>query len=261
MLTTQRLFFFLLPLIAGSLLRPRKIHAFGTASASNKERTLFLTAHPDDETFFFSPTLTALGRGSSSVQGLGDIFVVSLSTGNAKGLGDVRKEEFGRALEIFGIREERRFILDHPYLQDNKTAAWDPAIIADEIHPLVVEYNITTILTFDSHGITGHPNHRSALGGALHLIAHTLPLSSSTIRPRLFTLFSRPSTKHLGPLAVLMSQQYIPIQGRIFVASLVDYVTALRAMSKHSSQLCLVPFLKGLFSRYLWVNEWVEVTA
>ncbi|KAJ7766552.1 LmbE-like protein [Mycena maculata] len=258
MLTTQRILLLLLPLIAGSLLRPRTKHTFGTALAGHKERTLLLTAHPDDETFFFSPTLTALSY--SSMHGLGDIFVVSLSTGNAKGLGDARREEFGRALEIFGIREERRSILDHPYLQDNKTSAWDPAVIAEEIHPLVVEHNITTILTFDSHGITGHPNHRSALAGAVHLISSTLLLSPSTVCPRLFTLYSRPSTKHLGPLAAFVAPGYISSPGPVFVASLVDYVTALRAMSKHPSQLRLIPFMKGLFSRYLWVNEWVEVT-
>jgi LmbE family N-acetylglucosaminyl deacetylase len=48
-------------------------------------------------------------------KGLGDVFVVCLSTGNAKGLGNVRKEEFERAMDIFGIWQGRRFILDHPY--------------------------------------------------------------------------------------------------------------------------------------------------
>ncbi|KAJ7930421.1 N-acetylglucosaminylphosphatidylinositoldeacety la se [Mycena leptocephala] len=237
---------------------------FGNLSAGHKRRTLLLTAHPDDETFFFSPTLTALSPRPIlpmlGFKGLGDVFVVCLSTGNAKGLGNVRKEEFERAMDIFGIRQGRRFILDHPYLQDNKTAAWDPAIIANELHPLVVEYEITTILTFDGHGITGHPNHWSTSAGAAHLIS-TLPVSSSIARPRLFTLHSRPATKHLGPLAALTPQHYISPSGPVFVASLVDYVTALRAMSKHPSQLRPFTFLKGLFSRYLWVNEWVEVTV
>ncbi|KAJ6562329.1 LmbE-like protein [Mycena capillaripes] len=231
-------------------------------STGHRERTLLLTAHPDDETFFFSPTLTALGHAPMRNGGeLGDVFVVCLSTGNARGLGDARKEEFGQALEIFGIRERRRFILNHPYLQDNKTAGWDPAIIANEIRPIVIEYNITTILTFDSQGVTGHPNHRSTSAGAAHLVFNILPLSSSTARPRLYALYSRPATKHVGPLAALLSHRCSSFRGPVFVASLVDYVTAIRAMSKHPSQLRLFSFLKGLFSRYLWVNEWVEVTV
>ncbi|KAJ7714117.1 LmbE-like protein [Mycena maculata] len=175
------------------------------------------TAHPDDETFFFSPTLTAFNY--SSMDGLEDIF----------------------------------------YLQDNKTTSWDSAVISNEILSLVVEYNITTILTFDSHGITGHPNHQSALAGVVHLISSSLPRSPSIIRPRLFALYSRPSTKHLGPLAAFVAPRYISSRGPFLVASLIDYVTALRSMSKHTSQLRMIPFLKGFFSRYLWVNEWVEV--
>ncbi|KAJ7453761.1 putative deacetylase LmbE-like domain-containing protein [Mycena latifolia] len=249
----------LFTLTLAALLLPRKVYPFG-----QQERTLLLTAHPDDETFFFSPTLTALSHTPilpmQEVGGPGDILVVCLSTGNAKGLGDVRREEFGRAMDIFGIGEKSRFILDHPYLQDNKTVFWDPAAIAHAIHPLVVEYNISTILTFDSHGITGHPNHSSALAGAAHLVFSTLPVSSSTIRPRLFTLYSRPATKHLGPVAALISQPWTSFSGPIFIASVGDYITALRAMTKHPSQLRLFSFLKGLFSRYLWVNEWVEVT-
>jgi N-acetylglucosaminylphosphatidylinositol deacetylase len=102
-----------LPLTLAFFLQPRRNCSFGNAGDGNEGRTLLLTAHPDDETFFFSPTLTAL----SHMQNVGrarDVFVVCLSTGNAKGLGDVRKEEFGKALEIFGIRQGRRFILDHP---------------------------------------------------------------------------------------------------------------------------------------------------
>ncbi|KAJ7649169.1 putative deacetylase LmbE-like domain-containing protein [Mycena rosella] len=277
----------LLVLILSSLIQPQTIthqFSFGNVSAGHEERALLLTAHPDDETFFFSPTLAALSRARTPpthpVEGIGEIFVLCLSTGNAKGLGDVRKKEFGQALDVFGITEERRFIVDHPYLQDNKTAAWDPAAIANTLKPFIVEYDITTvcnvrwsishrrfefnsqILTFDSYGITGHPNHRSTLAGVEHLVANTFLRSSSNRRIRLFALSSRPGvTKHLGPLVMLSSQRHESLKGPVFTSSLLDYVTALRAMSKHTSQLRMFPWFKGLFSRYLWVNEWVEVTV
>ncbi|KAJ6506860.1 carbohydrate esterase family 14 protein [Mycena sanguinolenta] len=258
MLARNRLLL-VLTVILAFLVRHRSIYSFGLTADGREERTLLLTAHPDDETFFFSPTLTALGN-LKNVGGNQDVFVVCLSTGNAKGLGDVRKEEFRRALEIFGIRQERRFILDNPNLQDNKTAVWDPAVIAQELRPLVLEFNITTILTFDGDGITGHPNHSSAFAGAVKLVS-TFPVSSIDRRPRLFALHSRPATKHLGPFAALLPPRHRSSQGPVFVASLTDYMTALRAMVKHPSQLRLFAFLKGLCSRYLWVNEWAEVAV
>ncbi|KAJ6469192.1 putative deacetylase LmbE-like domain-containing protein [Mycena vitilis] len=258
-MTIIQRFALLVALIFGTLLWPRTNVMFGRVPTGDRERILLVTAHPDDETFFFSPTLTALSAPTRSrgLRGDAEVFVAYLSTGNAKGLGEVRRNEFGQAMSIFGIREERRFILDHPYLQDNKTTAWDFTVIANEIRPIVVEHNITIILTFDSHGITGHPNHGSAFAGAAHLVFRTL---SSAIRPRLFALYSRRATKNFGPLAALISQCYTYFEGPVFVASWVDYLTALRATSKHPSQLRWHSFLKGLFSRYLWVNEWVEVT-
>jgi len=41
--------------------------------------------------------------------------------------------------------------------------------------------------------------------------------------------------------------------------SVVDYLTALRAMRQHWSQLVWFRWLYVLFSKYMWVNEWVEV--
>ncbi|KAK6966491.1 LmbE-like protein [Favolaschia claudopus] len=262
-------------------LRPRTLSLSGI-SAEKHSRILLLTAHPDDETFFFSPTLTALIHMQNAGQ-ISDVFAVCLSTGNARGLGKTRIREFEMALEVFGMRERNGFILDHPHLQDNKTAFWDPTIIARELYPFIRTYGITTILTFDAQGITGHLNHGSALAGAEQLLRdldnsggseddsesrHNMTTSSRSQAPRLFALHSRRhATKHLGPIAALphslpLRQRRKPETEALFVASAGDYITAIRAMMKHPSQLNLRwtgEFWKGLFSRYLWVNEWFEV--
>ncbi|KAJ7641302.1 N-acetylglucosaminylphosphatidylinositoldeacety la se [Roridomyces roridus] len=234
-----------LPLLFGLFLRRRTNHGHFHVLGG---KTLLLTAHPDDETFFFSPTLSALSQVDS------DVFVVSLSTGNAKGLGDVRRVEFTRALGVFGVGEERSVVLNHPGLQDNKTASWDPTLIAQVLYPFVVENNISTILTFDSLGITHHPNHRSTFAGASQLVSNSA--WQQRLPPRLFTLRSQPETRHIGPLAA-----FLPPSTVHFTASLPDYITALHAMCQHKSQLRFVslPFAKGLLSRYLWVNEWVQI--
>jgi N-acetylglucosaminylphosphatidylinositol deacetylase len=46
----------------------------------------------------------------------------------------------------------------------------------------------------------------------------------------------------------------------VFVAGIYDYLTALRAMREHWSQLVWFRWLNVLFSRYMWVNEWAEVS-
>lgn len=70
-------------------------------------RVLLLTAHPDDECFFFAPTILALRRSSL-------IFSLCLSTGNADGMGERRKGELGHSLDILGVDEDKRWIIEHP---------------------------------------------------------------------------------------------------------------------------------------------------
>lgn len=45
----------------------------------------------------------------------------------------------------------------------------------------------------------------------------------------------------------------------VFVSGVGGYRTALRAMQQHRSQLVWFRWLYVSFSRYMWVNEWVEV--
>jgi N-acetylglucosaminylphosphatidylinositol deacetylase len=45
----------------------------------------------------------------------------------------------------------------------------------------------------------------------------------------------------------------------IFVAGIPEYLRALQAMRMHKSQLVWFRWLYVTFSRYMWVNEWLEV--
>jgi N-acetylglucosaminylphosphatidylinositol deacetylase len=47
----------------------------------------------------------------------------------------------------------------------------------------------------------------------------------------------------------------------VFVAGTRAYLHAVRAMREHRSQLVWFRWLYVLFSRYMWVNEWVEIPA
>lgn len=45
----------------------------------------------------------------------------------------------------------------------------------------------------------------------------------------------------------------------VFVSGIPEYFRALKAMRMHASQLVWFRWLYVSFSRYMWVNEWLEV--
>ena len=81
-----------------------------TELAIKSQNILLVTAHPDDEAMFFAPTILSL----STKHSLG-LFHLCLSTGNADGLGVLRKTELSNSLDVLGIHSDKRQIFDHPY--------------------------------------------------------------------------------------------------------------------------------------------------
>ena len=94
----------------------------GESHDGNPLRVLLLTAHPDDECMFFAPTLLGLaaqqeprGTASSNKRNTYELYSLCLSTGDAEGLGETRKRELARSLDVLGIPEGRRWVLEEPY--------------------------------------------------------------------------------------------------------------------------------------------------
>ncbi|KAJ7176658.1 LmbE-like protein [Mycena filopes] len=251
---------------------------------------LLLTAHPDDECMFFAPTILALAAlqqpAISSRNPRSSLYSMCLSVGNADGLGAIRKYELESSLDLLGIDTDKRLLVDHPDLQDNFTAQWDAQIIASVLKPYILENRINTILTFDSQGISGHPNHKALPFGVQRLM-------SSLKEVRLYTLTTTPlPMKYIGILAPSLAKfgryandllhflevQLTPLMAAlglsttpktsippatmpIFVSGINEYWVALQAMRAHPSQLEWFRWLYVMFSRYMWVNEWNEVKA
>ncbi|KAL1946269.1 hypothetical protein VTO73DRAFT_15396 [Trametes versicolor] len=208
---------------------------------------------------FFAPTLLAL-LDDTGMYNRPKIHSLCLSVGIADGLGDVRRLELERSLDVLGIEDGRRCVVDRPDLQDNFTTEWDPQTIASVLRPYVLENRISTILTFDHQGISSHPNHISLPKGAAHLLS-TLPSNS---RPRLFSLITVPlHSKYLGPIAPIAAKLALMLPGAcgapVAVSGWDGYMRALQAMMQHRSQLVWFRWLYVSFSRYMWVNEWAEV--
>lgn len=95
-----------------------------TSKSHDRLRVLLLTAHPDDECMFFAPTLLGLTQarnGGEEPQRIiekqktpADVFSLCLSSGDADGLGETRKAELERSLDVLGVERGRRWALDEP---------------------------------------------------------------------------------------------------------------------------------------------------
>ncbi|KAL9037801.1 MAG: hypothetical protein Q9214_005542 [Letrouitia sp. 1 TL-2023] len=153
-----------------------------------KKRICLFIAHPDDEAMFFSPTLLAL-----TAPDLGNhVKVLCLSNGNADGLGKVRERELIASVKLLGLRsEDDVLLLDTPDFVDSMTTKWDRLKVADVLgrafSPSVHKTNgrqafekagsntsaatIDILITFDRHGVSGHPNHISLYHGAKEWLA------------------------------------------------------------------------------------------
>ena len=109
----------LLPFILISLSSPyAPTEPFALENARDvPARVLLLTAHPDDECMFFAPTLLALTSAQRTKDSRAyDVFSLCMSSGNADGLGDVRKGELGRSLDVLGVPAGQRWVLDEPFV-------------------------------------------------------------------------------------------------------------------------------------------------
>lgn len=149
------------------------------------KRICLLIAHPDDEAMFFAPSILALTRPETG----NHVKILCLSSGNAAGLGETRKRELVKSAMTLGLRhEDDVFVVDSPDFPDSMTTEWDSQTIATLLasaftpplpgaaaakksadHPPAA--TIDVLLTFDDHGVSGHPNHVSLYRGARRFVA------------------------------------------------------------------------------------------
>lgn len=150
------------------------------------KRVVLLIAHPDDEAMFFAPTLLALGRRELR----NELSILCVSTGDAARQGPVRRRELLHSALQLGLRDARRVtVLDDARFPDSMAAQWDPAalaaVLAERLAPGDAAAGggtgaagadadaasgspapVDVVLTFDSAGVSGHPNHIALYHGA-----------------------------------------------------------------------------------------------
>ncbi|KAF4163714.1 hypothetical protein CNMCM6936_000426 [Aspergillus lentulus] len=228
---------------------------------------LLVTAHPDDETLFFSPSI-AYRRDDPHVQRA--LLVISS--------GERRRQEIHDSCSVLGIAPDRCVVLDNVELQDNPKKWWDDDLIKELVASHVQKWNVDLIITFDDGGVSGHINHRAVSAGVRKYI------TSTSNAPPAYTLQSTFLLRKYSSLLDLIPTS-IPFSWRIFKAILTSpatsradgvhdlspleayndkvllvspwrtYLVSRAAFSQHASQYSWDRSLYLVMSRYMWFNN------
>eukprot|EP00811_Abedinium_folium_P004337 NODE_13994_length_1134_cov_9.966236.p1 GENE.NODE_13994_length_1134_cov_9.966236~~NODE_13994_length_1134_cov_9.966236.p1 ORF type:complete len:290 (+),score=65.32 NODE_13994_length_1134_cov_9.966236:129-998(+) len=225
--------------------RKTRQSAAAAEPACARRRALLVIAHPDDEAMFFGPTLLSLAADGY------EVFLLCLSTGNAYGLGEVRREEILRSAAVFGIGASSVRVLDEANLQDGMTREWPLEEVAAAVRHAVDDWRIESVVSFDAGGVSGHPNHAACCNGVVHWYTSTDPAADL----RVWALASVPlRRKYVGLLDVPLS-----LLGPGVAIIAPSPWRCVRAMLHHRSQLVWYRWLSIALSRYTFVNTLLAV--
>lgn len=230
------------------------------------------------------------------------ILTIMESIGDADGLGHIRSKELQKSAKQLGLRSESDVLIieDPSRFADGMNNTWAEgdisSILTSAFAPELAAAassnkkqqqkankppvaTIDVLLTFDKHGVSNHPNHRSLYHGAVHFLRTLMKdkagfscpitlytLSTTTLLRKYMGIFDAPVTMFRGALHTLFSgggggkkksskKDDLPGQ-LLFVNSVPEYLTAQSAMvNAHRSQM--VWFRWGWISigRYMIVND------
>lgn len=250
-------------------------------------------AHPDDEAMFMTPTILCLTdeiayyylqQKQEEQQQQHDcpirVHLLCLSTGNADGSGKQRIHELIQSCQLMNILDETRkdkdsiviskpselskkarlVIVDNEELQDgmtDKQQQWNTELISEFVRQFVHVNQIDTLLTFDAHGISAHPNHISVHEGVL--LSYRKHLKDKVILYQLVT--SSLLRKYTGLIDFALALALDKTREDTVILFTPDITSAYRCMKAHATQFIWFRKLFILFSRYAYVNTWVRVLS
>ncbi|KAF7719508.1 Uncharacterized protein PECH_000866 [Penicillium ucsense] len=233
-------------------------------------RPILITAHPDDETLFFSPSILYHGHEPDVVRSL-----LVISSGNFNGIGEKRQTEIHNSCAALGIAQDHCVVLDNPELQDNPKKWWDEKLIENIISPYLEKWNVDLIMTFDQGGISGHINHRAVSAGVRDYVATHPQAPPAYALESTWLLRKYSSLLDLIPTAIpflwkLATAPLVPAttskiaerslslgggkERVLIVSSWKTYCESRNAFGQHESQYSWDRVLYLVISRYMWFN-------
>uniref|UniRef100_M4CGI8 N-acetylglucosaminylphosphatidylinositol deacetylase n=1 Tax=Brassica campestris TaxID=3711 RepID=M4CGI8_BRACM len=210
----------------------------------NKKNVLFVIAHPDDESMFFSPTINYLASNGYNLH------MLCFSTGNADGTGSIRKDELHQACAVLRVPLQQLKVLDHPDLQDGFGQVWSHDLLAKVIGEEVSNHDIHTIVTFDNYGVSGHCNHRDVHHGVLKFLQTNSERNIKAWELASLNIFR----KYSGPIDIwlsIFSSKRNPSKAIIINE---QPWKSYKAMAQHLSQWVWFRKLFVSFSSYTYAN-------
>lgn len=208
--------------------------------------SILVIAHPDDETMFFGPTIYRLIENRKS------LVILCLSSGDDKlttSQFDERELELVQVAKALGSNVKLTVIKDK-FLVDGLDTVWSADIVSNYVEiELSKDKQIKTLFTFDSYGISGHPNHRS--------IYNAIVSRHKTYGDKVRVLLLK---------SVSIWRKYISFLDSIFtvheedtIAMAIDfsqYSSLKQVLKLHKSQIVWFRQLYMIFSRYMFLNDY-----
>ncbi|KAK9087560.1 hypothetical protein Syun_029954 [Stephania yunnanensis] len=213
----------------------------------HKRNVLLVIAHPDDESMFFTPTILHLiSKGHN-------LHILCMSTGDADGKGNIRREELLCACASLKIPIGQVKIIDHPNLQDGFSNIWSSSLLSKIIEEEIIANDIELLITFDGYGVSGHQNHRDVRSGT-YMFLSKYPERSIEAWELISTNMTR---KYIGPVDVWLSIIFARSHAKGMGAYCVinnHPCKSFNAMAQHRSQWVWFRKLFVLFSSYTYMN-------
>lgn len=150
----------------------------------------FIISHPDDEVMFFAPAMVEIAKPKHNNR----VRLVCFSRGEAVdvSMGAIRSQELRHSARIFGLDPRDVLVLDN--YADGMDVLWSAEDVSASLNKIIDFSSLSSpvLITFDSKGVSSHPNHISLFYGCKHFFASVVgPLNSSTTKQaRLYALKS-----------------------------------------------------------------------
>ena len=214
---------------------------------------LVLTSHPDDESYFFAPTIQFLRRSGRSVH------LVCLSDGAAGGDGEERKRELLKAKEALEI--EALCVVETEDLRDGMDRDWprETVMAVLDAYEEGAPGEIESVVTFDGRGVSGHINHVATHEGAKMWIERKKDALAANggdgSVPRVLVLeTTNIARKYSGALDAATSYLTTLVDSRRAFIPCLSLAESFRAVRAHKSQFVWYRKLFFAFSRYTYLN-------